>query len=103
MSVITSYVLSDIAETDVSDIYDYTCTAHSAKQAVTYLLGLEDSLTTLVAQPRLGKLRPEIRAGLYSYIYEQHVIFYRIMTDHIRIVRVLHGRRDMPTHLKDMQ
>lgn len=28
-----------------------------------------------------------------------HIIFYRICTDHIRIVRVLHGSRDLPQFL----
>ncbi|RMZ50540.1 type II toxin-antitoxin system RelE/ParE family toxin [Flavobacteriaceae bacterium PRS1] len=34
-------------------------------------------------------------------IYEQeHIIFYRLLKDNIRIVRVLHGSKDMPRHFK---
>ncbi|MFD1615673.1 type II toxin-antitoxin system RelE/ParE family toxin [Gelatiniphilus marinus] len=34
--------------------------------------------------------------GLYSITEQGHVIFYRILKNHIRIVRVLHGSKDMP-------
>ncbi len=98
MSKITSYILADVAEHDASDIYDYTQETHGTRQAETYLAGLETTLGSLVEQPNLGRERPEIREGLRSFIYEQHTIFYRIMSDHLRIVRVLHSRRDMPRH-----
>jgi len=94
-----SYVLADVAELDISDIYDYTVTTHGVTQASTYLSGLENTLQTLITNPTLGKHRPEIRDGLRSFLYEEHTIFYRVIRDHIRIVRILHARRDMPKYL----
>ncbi len=99
MSKITSYILANIAERDVSDIYDYTLNSYGSKQAKIYLEGLETTLAMLVKQPHLGKERPEIRKYLRSFLYDQHTVFYRIMGDHIRIVRVLHSRRDLMRHL----
>ena len=96
MAKITRYILSDIADRDLSEIYDYTFSAHGRDQAISYLTGLEEALELLIEQPKLGRLRPEIRGGLFAYIHEKHTIFYRIMTNHIRVVRVLHTRRDIP-------
>jgi len=101
MAGVSSYILAEAAEADVSDIFDYTLGAHGSKQAADYLSGLEEALAALVQQPGLGRARPEIREGLHSIPYQHHVIFYRIMTDHLRIVRILHARRDLPAHLMD--
>lgn len=94
-----SYKLSDIAERDVSEIYDYTDLEHGTSQAVKYLKGLDKAFSTLVEQPFIGKNRTEIREELRSFIYEKHTIFYRVMAEHIRIVRVLHSRCDLPKFL----
>lgn len=102
MARISSYILSDIAENDVSDIYDYTHGTHGPKQAADYLNGLDGALSALVQQPGLGRSRSEIRDELYSFPYRHHVIFYRMMPDHLRIVRILHARRDLPAYLTDL-
>ena len=41
----------------------------------------------------MGRLRPELGAGVRSFTVEHHVIDYRQDAD-ILIARVLHGRRD---------
>ncbi|MDX9789405.1 MAG: type II toxin-antitoxin system RelE/ParE family toxin [Candidatus Kapabacteria bacterium] len=46
----------------------------------------------------MGGTRNEIKESLYSFPKDNHIIFYRILDDHIRIVRVLHGSRDIPEH-----
>jgi len=55
---------------------------------------------TLIDQPELGRKRNEIRSELRSLVYEKHIIFYRVMNDNIRIIRLLHGSRDIPKFLK---
>lgn len=100
MNDITHYVLSNIAETDISDIYDYTLCEQGAAQAAIYLSGLDRFIDNLVGQPTMGKARPEIREGLRSFQYEHHTVFYRLMRDHIRIIRILHSSNDMPRHFK---
>lgn len=70
-------------------------------QAISCLADLEPVLLKLVDYPELGRARPEIRVGLRSFAYRNHVIFYRILESHIRVVRVLHGSRDLPSTLAD--
>lgn len=89
------YSLTLIAEDDISKIYDYTLSEFGKKQAVKYLTGMEKVFLNLVEQPELGRKRNEIRSGLRSLVYEKHVIFYRILKNEIRIIRVLHGSHDV--------
>ena len=95
-SAIKSYLLSLEAEIDLGDIYDYTAEQFGIDQAVSYLSELEAQLIQLTTNSKLGRERKEIRAGLRSIACNSHIIFYRIRTNHIRIVRVLHGSRDLP-------
>ena len=102
MSQVTAYVLSDIAEADISDIYDYTVSVHGGEQTSKYLSGVEDMLLSQVDHPELGRHRGEIREGLYPFLYEKHIVFQRIMQDHLRIVRILYASRDLPKFIKDL-
>ncbi|NIV43176.1 MAG: type II toxin-antitoxin system RelE/ParE family toxin [Candidatus Dadabacteria bacterium] len=97
---IKGYELSLPAEQDLSSIYDYTFNEFGELQAVKYLTGIEQKVLNIVESPELGIKREEIRQGLRSIVYEKHVIFYRVMNDTIRIIRVLHGSRDLPKFLK---
>lgn len=97
----TTYELSIQADQDISDIYDYTYSEFGDDQAIAYLADLEPILLKLVEYPELGRERPEIRGGLRSFAYRNHVIFYRIREAHIRVIRVLHGSRDLPSALAE--
>lgn len=97
--VIKTYFLSVEADADLGEIFDYTEQEFGIEQAATYLSELEIILLALVVNPKSGRERNEIRAGLRSMIFNSHVIFYRICDDHLRVVRVLHGSRDLPKFL----
>ena len=92
------YILSEIADKDLEDIFDYTFDEFGFDQAEKYLLEIEEIFQNLIANPQIGKKRDEIKQGLYSFPKDNHIIFYRILDNHIRIVRVLHGRRDIPKY-----
>ena len=94
------YVLAEAAKNDLQEIYDFGIYKFGYAQATKYLEGLQDYFDALTKNPDIGKQRDEIKAGLYSLPHVSHVIFYRILPDRIRIVRVLHGRSDIPKHLK---
>lgn len=94
------YVLSQKTEEDIDDIYNYGIYRFGKDQALHYLVGLQTYLQILVKNPNLGKQRDEIKEGLYSFPYESHIIFYRVFKNHIRIVRILHGSRDLKRFLR---
>lgn len=92
------YILSEIADKDLEDIFDYTVDEFGFDQAEKYLLEIEEIFQNLIINPQIGKKRDEIKQGLYSFPKDNHIIFYRILDNHIRIVRVLHGSRDIPKY-----
>jgi len=89
------YELSVEADKDIEDIFDFTEEEYGLDQAVTYVNAFDDTFADLLENPQLGRTRSEIRKGLRSISKESHVIFYRILKDRIRVVRVLHGNRDL--------
>jgi len=93
------YELSPEADRDLDDIFDYTVREFGFDQAIEYLSGFDSLFVKLANNKELGKEREEIREGLRSLLKEKHVVFYRILADRIRIVRILHGSRDLRTFL----
>lgn len=89
------YILSEIADEDLEDIFDFTMTEFGFEQAEKYFNEIEDVFQSLLINQELGKKRNEIKEGLYSFTKDNHIIFYRILNNHIRIVRVLHGSQDI--------
>lgn len=89
------YELSQEADDDLEEIFDYTLDQFGAEQAIRYLSGFETIFENLCFHPATGRKRDEIRKGLRSISHISHVVFYRILKDRIRIVRVLHSGRDL--------
>jgi len=91
-----AYVLSKEADLDLENILDYTEIEFGFHQAVIYLNDLEAVFQLLVKNPEIGRKREELRLGLYSIVEQEHIIFYSIVNEYIRIIRVLHGNKDIP-------
>ncbi len=89
------YELSQEADNDLVDIFDYSTAQFGTDQAIKYLNELDQVFQLLCDNPKLGRPRNEIRKELRSITHQSHVVFYRILKDHIRIVRVLHASRDV--------
>lgn len=49
----------------------------------------------LSKQPSIGRSRDELRQNIRGFLLGNYVIFYRDTPEHIEIVRVLHGARDI--------
>ena len=94
------YELSEEADFDLDEIFDYTEMEYGFNQAVIYLTKIDTVFQSLVANPHIGRARNEIKNELYSIAEQEHTIFYRIVENYIRIVRVLHGRKDIPKLFK---
>ncbi|MAI61042.1 MAG: hypothetical protein CBB87_00970 [Micavibrio sp. TMED27] len=95
----TKVILSKAADADLEDIFDYTLEEFGLDQAVSYVSEFDDTFETISENPEIGCKREEIREELRSLVKDKYVIFYRILIDHIRVVRILHGSRDLPKFL----
>ena len=100
MLIIKNYELTNEADADLEDIFDYTLKRHNQDQAILYVSNIENVIFQLCKQPNLGRLRNDIKENVFSFPIEKHIIFYKIEPDKLVIIRVLHGSRDMPKHLK---
>jgi len=95
-----TYKLSILAEYDLEDIYAYGAHNFGNLQAIKYLEEIQQIVLLLSENPEMGRIRNEIKQGLVSYPYKSHVIFYRKFKQHIRIVRILYGGRDLVNFLR---
>ena len=58
---------------------------------------IEQKCQLLAQFSDLGKPRDDLAPGLRSQAVENHVIFFRPLSDGIRVIRILYGARDFPS------
>jgi toxin ParE1/3/4 len=94
-------VFSRQAKADIDAIWTYVASeSGSAEIADRVADSLNKTLTRLRHSPGIGKNREQdLRPGLRSHPSGRYLIFYRVDAGVVRIVRVLHGRRDIPAIL----
>lgn len=84
------------ARKDVLEIWLYV--AERSPSATDRVLdAIERLFRMLSLHPLIGRERPELSAGVRSFIVISWVVFYRVSPDAIEVVRVLHGARDLDT------
>jgi toxin ParE1/3/4 len=97
-----SYRLSDRAQADLVEIWDYSAEQWGVDQADRYIDALITRFRWLGGNAALWKLRSDLASGLYSYPQQSHAIYFRVcadVSDAIEIVRVLHGRMEPARHV----
>ncbi len=90
-----SFVLSRSTQDDLDELFEYGENQFGKAKAIAYLEGLNTCFNMLASYPDIGKSRDEVKQGLFSFPYQSHIVFYRIFKQHVRIVRVLYGGRDL--------
>lgn len=75
--------------------------ADNPAQADDFIDLIDEKFQNLSRQPGLGRRREELVAGLRSLPMGRYVIFYLQDQDGLRIVRVLHGARDVDAVFAD--
>jgi toxin ParE1/3/4 len=86
------YFVSSAAGSDVRSIIRYTRLQWSAEQAARYAAGLQECFRALAESPGMGRGCDSVSIGLRRFERGKHVVFYRIVTGGILVVRVLHQR-----------
>jgi toxin ParE1/3/4 len=94
------YVLSPRAQADIDEIWDYTAERWDVEQAERYSRELQLAIETVASDPQRGRRCDQIRPGYRKYPAGAHVIFFRIVSNGIDVVRVLHQRMDFERHLR---
>jgi toxin ParE1/3/4 len=90
------YVINVLASQDLNKIADYFA-ENSLEAGEKFFRAFNRKCQQLVAFPNSGKSYEAIRPGLRGLSLEGYVVFYRLLDDGIEILRVVSGRRDLPT------
>jgi len=94
-------VLSPNARQDLSDVLVYTEQQWGKSQRAVYKAAFTHGLGELRRYPDLGRPRDDLRPGLRSYLIRQHVVYYRVEPDAIRVDRILHAAMDATRRLDE--
>ena len=86
---------------DLRSIARYTENTWGRDQRNTYLSKLDSSFHTISREPQIGLSCDDIRKGYRKYHVGRHLIFYRLAGTQIDIIRILHDRMDVETHLSE--
>lgn len=89
-----------MAEADLEAIWLYTCRQWSLEQADEYHHGIVADIEGLAAGSRIWQ-RTDVREGYWKYKTGMHVIYFRCSDENLDVIRILHGRMDVDSHLQD--
>ena len=91
----SNYFITPNAKADLQEIWNYTLEAWNEEQADDYIFALFSRFEWLSERPLIGKHRPEIKTGYYSFPQAEHVIFYEIINNSIAIIGIPHQSMDI--------
>ena len=83
-----------LARKDILDIWTYIA-ADNLDAADAVVDRIDRAFSSLAANPKIGRPRPDLGAGVRSFVVGNYVIFYRAASGGMDIGRVLHGRRNI--------
>lgn len=93
-------VVSPESRTDLVDIWKFLSSRNRTATA-RIMRDIATRFETLLDFPEAGIKRDELKKGLRSFPVGNYLVFYFITADGIKIVRVLHGRRDIESLFAD--
>jgi toxin ParE1/3/4 len=91
--------LSEAAAADLEAIYLHGFVRFGEMQAEAYAESLHRTLSLLADNPGLGPACDDVRPGYRRFRYHTHVIFYRVVGQTVRVIRVLHSAMDVARHV----
>lgn len=91
-------VILPAARQDLIDIGDFIA-RDDPERAISFVGEIEAQMARAAEQPRSFPARDELHQGLRSLRHGRYLIFFLEAGDEVRIVRVLHGARNLPREL----
>ncbi len=88
------YEISRAASAVIDEIIRYTDKNFGEDQTAEYVGDLYNSFELIADNPQIGKTwdGPDKR----RYIFRQHLVFYRVMSDHVLITDIRNARQSLP-------
>jgi toxin ParE1/3/4 len=95
MSKSPRIIISERAEADLDDIGDYIAAQAGEERAEAVLRTFARKIRLYATQPNAGRKRDILKEGMRSFAVYRYAVFYRPIADGIRVIRILHGSRDL--------
>ena len=83
-----------LAAQDYREIMDYLL-ERSEPAAERFNQEVEAACHLLAGQPRMGRQRDDLLAGMLSIVIGRYVLFFRATDSEIQILRIIHGARNI--------
>lgn len=93
-------LFSPRARNDLLEIWAYLA-QYSPETADMWIARILETADVLAAFPYLGRVRAELAGSPRSIAIESFVLFYDATPTSIRVLRILHGSRDIPSFFLD--
>ncbi len=90
---------SPTARADLAKIASAIVSNNGVTVAELTIARLERSLTNLADFLRMGRKRPQLGRGVWSWPMRPWLAFYRIASEDIEVIRIVYGRRRMTRKL----
>jgi len=87
------------AQTDLRECWKYSYRKWDIKQANTYYDLLVKAIDGLAGNPEIGRKRDDVKVGIRSIQVKKHTIYYKVTSQTIVIIRVIHGSMLAKKHL----
>ncbi len=96
----SSYLLTEKAIKDLTEIWNYTVDTWSENQADKYYKELVNFCQTLSEKPQNSRSYSQLIPSLKGVKINRHIVFYREISETvIEIERILHEQMDLKTNL----
>lgn len=93
--------LSAAARDDLREIRIYSKARFGVPVAREYLTGLSMTMALLGERPLIGANADDLAIGLRGMTYRSHRLFYRVASDRVEVIRILHHARDARREIVD--
>ena len=95
------FVISKKAVSDLEEIWFYTFEKWPKEQADRYYNLIFNEINYICKNVSAGKSMEHVRKGYRAAKVKSHLIFYKIVSDTIEIIRILHEQMDIENRLND--
>lgn len=87
-------VVSALADDDLRDLLQYSGETWGAEQRDAYATAMTEPMRQLAEFPEIDRARDDLAAGVRGDRVRRHTILYRSLRDTIRVLCIVHERRD---------
>jgi toxin ParE1/3/4 len=94
--------VSPRVKAELEDIWHHIAT-HSVSIDIANRVveSITDQFVQLSKHPHLGRRRDDLRPGMRSVTVGSYIVIYRVEGSNVRILHVVHGRRDIKSVIRN--